>query len=121
MPGPQAGEPDMGLRTLTPVEELLQYNCSPVCGSLTQGDTGFDYIAGLHLLPVSRSSLCVWFQEVFFYRFQFFVFFFLIDGYSGNSCNFGVLMRGGEIRAFLLCQFGHSLPSHIILIRNHVP
>ena len=36
MPDPQAGEPDMGLRTLTPVGELLQYNYSPVCGLPTQ-------------------------------------------------------------------------------------
>ena len=53
MPDPQAGEPDMGLRTLTPMEELLQCNYSPVCGSLTQWGMGFDYIAGLSLLPVS--------------------------------------------------------------------
>ena len=32
IPDPQDGEPDVGLRTLTPVGELLQYNCSPVCG-----------------------------------------------------------------------------------------
>ena len=29
---PGCGEPDMGLRTLTPVGEPLQYNYSSVCG-----------------------------------------------------------------------------------------
>ena len=29
---PWAGKPDVGLRTLTPVGEPLQYNFSPVCG-----------------------------------------------------------------------------------------
>ena len=31
--GAQAGKPDMGLRTITTVAELLWYYCSPVCGS----------------------------------------------------------------------------------------
>ena len=35
MPGPQAGEPNVELRTLTPVGEPLWYNYFPVCGSLT--------------------------------------------------------------------------------------
>ena len=35
LPDPQAGEPDMGLRTFTMVGKLLWYNCFPVCGSLT--------------------------------------------------------------------------------------
>ena len=34
---PQAGEPNVGLGTLTPVGESLQYNYSPVCGSPTAG------------------------------------------------------------------------------------
>lgn len=34
-PDPKAGDPDMGLRTLSPVGELLQYNYFPVCGSST--------------------------------------------------------------------------------------
>ena len=38
MSDPQAGEPNVELRTLTPVGELLQYNNSPVCGSPTQGN-----------------------------------------------------------------------------------
>ena len=36
MPDPQVEEPDMGLRTLTPVGEPLQYNYFPVCKLPTQ-------------------------------------------------------------------------------------
>ena len=36
LPDPQVGKPDVGLRTFTPVGELLWYNCSPVCESPTQ-------------------------------------------------------------------------------------
>ena len=36
LPDPQAGKSDMGLRTFTPVGELLWYNYFPVCGSTTQ-------------------------------------------------------------------------------------
>ena len=32
MPRPQAGEPDLGLKTLTPMGESLWYNYFPVCG-----------------------------------------------------------------------------------------
>ena len=44
---------------------------------------------------------------------------FFIDGGSRDSCDFGVLMRRGELRAFLLCHLGYNLPSHSLLIRNH--
>ena len=37
MQEPHAGEPDMGLRTLTPVGEPLQYNYSPIRGLPTWG------------------------------------------------------------------------------------
>ena len=33
----QAGEPHMGLRNLTPVGEILNYNYSPLCVSLSRG------------------------------------------------------------------------------------
>ena len=33
---PQVGKPDVGLRTFTPVGELLWYKCSPVCESPTK-------------------------------------------------------------------------------------
>lgn len=44
VPDPWAGEPDVGLRTLTPVGEPLQCNYSPVCGSPTPRGMEFDYI-----------------------------------------------------------------------------
>lgn len=30
------------------------------------------------------------------------------DGSPANSCDFGMLMRGGEPRVFLLCHLGHT-------------
>ena len=46
---PWAGEPDMRLRTLTPMGEPLYYNYSPLCG-LPRG-MGLDYIMSPPLLP----------------------------------------------------------------------
>ena len=50
MPDPQAGDPVLGLRTLTPVGEPLQYNyflfVSPPLGSY-----GFDYTTNVPLVP----------------------------------------------------------------------
>ena len=43
LPEPQAGEPEVGLRTLTPVGEPLRYISFPVCGSPT--GMWFDFIA----------------------------------------------------------------------------
>ena len=37
MQGPWTGEPEVGLRTLTPVGKPLQYNYSPVCELPTGG------------------------------------------------------------------------------------
>ena len=48
--GPQAEGPDMGLRTLTLVEELLQYSYSLICGCLP-GGMRFDYMMSMPLLP----------------------------------------------------------------------
>ena len=54
VPDPQAGEPDMELRTLIPVGEPLQSNYSPVCGLPTlRVGMGFDYSTSLRLLPIS--------------------------------------------------------------------
>ena len=49
--GPQAGEPDVGLRTLTAVGEPLQCNYPPVVGH-PPGGKGPDYIASPPFLPV---------------------------------------------------------------------
>lgn len=51
MPNCQARKPDINLRTLTLMGELLQYNYSPLCGSLTQGGMGSDYIVNMPFLP----------------------------------------------------------------------
>ena len=39
LPGPQAGEPDIGLRTLSPGREILWYNCSPPTWKLWESPT----------------------------------------------------------------------------------
>lgn len=52
VPDPRAGEPDMELSTLTPAGAALGRDCSPVCGSPTQGRGVLSY-HGLPLLPVS--------------------------------------------------------------------
>lgn len=71
MPDPQAGEPDVGL---SPTGELLQYNCSPVCGSHL-GGMGFDYIVSVPFLPSCWVSSCLWMyqQNIFFGRFASFL------------------------------------------------
>ena len=48
----QAGEPEVGLRILSPKRELLGYTYSPVCGLPTHlGGMGFDFITSVPLLP----------------------------------------------------------------------
>ena len=39
----------------------------------------------------------------------------LTDSYSVNSCNFGVLVGGYELRVFLLYHLGHTSPCTYIL------
>ena len=94
----------MGLRFLTPLREPLQCNCSSVCGPPTQ-EYGLDYIAILPLLLI-----LLWFLlYVFSCRTSF-----LIDSSfssiscSGDSCDFGVPVREGELRVFLPCHLGQS-------------
>ena len=37
-----------------------------------------------------------------------------MEGCSADSCDFGVLLRGGELRAFRLCRLSHRPPqSHV--------
>ena len=50
MLNPQAGEPDMGLRTLIAVGERLKCNYL-VCGFPTLRSMEFDYIMSIPLLP----------------------------------------------------------------------
>ena len=62
MPDPQAEEPDVGLRTLIPVGQLLKYNYSTVCGS-PLGRCGDLIISQVHpsycLIVISFLSLDV--------------------------------------------------------------
>ena len=85
MPDPSAGEPNVRLRALSPVGDLLQYNYSPVCGSPSQ--VVWDLII-LRLLWFLLMSLDV--EYLFVVGLSF------IDGCSAVSCDFGVLVRGGE-------------------------
>ena len=61
---------------------------------------GLDYIMTLLILPVS-----LWFLLYIFSCRRYFLIFF-IDGCSITTCNFGVPVRGGELRVFLLCHLG---------------
>ena len=54
VPESWAGEPDMGLRTLTPVGEPLQYN-PPTCGSATQAS----HVISIYCKSTSPTSLTV--------------------------------------------------------------
>ena len=49
LPDPQAGKPDMGLRTLTTVGKFLRYYRSPDCGLPTR--CVWDFIMSVPLLP----------------------------------------------------------------------
>ena len=45
--------------------------------------------------------LCLWRYGIFFLLV---LFFFFTDGCSEASCDFGVLVRGGELKVLLLCH-----------------
>ena len=78
------------LRALTPVGKLLWYNYSPVCGSPTQvvWDLIISWERPSYYLMVS--SLCLWIQNIFFWKIPVF---FLIDSCSAVSCDFDVFLR----------------------------
>ena len=84
----QSREPDMGIRTLTPMGEPLQYNYFPICGSHTW-QMGVDYIANVALLPSHCGFLFIFgFKVSFGIGSSFF-----IDSHSAVSCNFSVFLR----------------------------
>ena len=56
---PHAGEPDMRLRALTPVEKLLQCNYFPVCGCPPR-IYGIGFYGECTLPTVSLWLLCLW-------------------------------------------------------------
>ena len=78
-----------------PMGEPLQNNNSPVCGSLTQQGMGLGYITCLPLPthPILVPSLCLVVEDLLWY-----IPVFIINAYSENSCDFGVLMRGSTFR-----------------------
>ena len=94
MPDPQAGVPDVGLRTLAPMEKPLWFNYFPVCGLLTQQvwDLIVSQMHPSYCLIVASLSLKV---EYLFGRFQVFCWWF-----SAVSCDFDVFMRRGELKCF---------------------
>ena len=86
--------------------ELLQYNYSPFCGLPNQ--VVWDLIIS-QVHPSYQLSHCCFFLmsldvEYLFGRFQSF----LLMVCSAVSCDFGVLVRGGELKVLLL----HHLVSH---------
>ena len=65
-------------------------------------DMGPYYIVTLSLLPIIFwFLLCIFSCKRLFWGY---VLIFFIDSCSLNSCNFGVPMRGGELRVFLPCH-----------------
>ena len=107
MPDLQTGHPDMGLRTLTSMGELLLYNCSPICGSPMRGLWDViilwvhsSYRLGRFLLYVFGCRISS------FSRLQFLLLFFiLINICSAVSSDFGVPAKGGKLKVLLLWYF----------------
>ena len=56
---PRTGEPERGLRTLTPLGEPLQYNYFHLWVTHPAG-LGLNYIAQVPLLPFHCGLFCVW-------------------------------------------------------------
>ena len=102
MQGPWAGEPDVGLRPLTPVGEPLQYNYSPICGSPHLGRVSDSIVSRVcPSYPSHRGSLFMSLvvEDLFWY-----VLILFINGCSADICDSGVLVRGRKLRVFLLCH-----------------
>ena len=102
--------PEIGLRTLTPVGDTLQYNYFPVFGLPTWGVWHF-YMASLPLL-----SIWLWFfVHIFICRRAFWVCSSLFHGFSSaDRCDLGVHVRGGEVRVFLLYHL--DWPPRVVLL-----
>ena len=97
LPDLQAGEPDVGLRTFTPVGELLQYNYFPVCG------LPIWWLWDLILLLLSPSYPLVVASSLSLdigYLFLVGSSVFLVNGCSEVSCYCGVFIRRDELTFF---------------------
>ena len=98
MPDLQTHEPHIGLRTLIPVGEPLQYDYCLVYASPTQQEWRLVVLRIhplYHLLMTSSVSLEV---EYLFWQ----VPDFFAVGCSAVSCDLGVFLRGGKCRSLLL-------------------
>ena len=105
MPDLQIGYPDMGLRMLTPVGELMWYNCSAIHGSPIRGV--WDLIT-LRVHPsycLSEFLLYVFGCRISFVVGSRLVLFFFINICSAISCDFGALTTGGKFKVLLLWPF----------------
>ena len=92
----QVGQPDVGLRTFTPVGGLLWYKCSPVCDSPIQ--QLWDLIL-LLLRPsyhLTVALLCLWMWGILLGEFQCLP----VNDHSAVSCDSGALARGSESMSF---------------------
>ena len=88
VPDAQTGESDVELRTVTPMGEPLWYNYNQIPYLLES-----ENITKVPLLP-SWCSLSLDTEYVFSWGVVFFV-----DGCSTVGCDFGVFMRGGELKS----------------------
>ena len=100
---PQAREPDMGLRTITPVGEPLRYNYFPVCGLPTRWvwDLILSWLRPSYYLMASSLSLDV---GTFFGRFKHF----FVDGCLAVTCDF---VRRGVLTCFY-CHLISASPKY---------
>ena len=110
----------MGLKTFTPVGELLRYNYFPVCGLATRQvwDLILSRLRPSYRLVVA-SSLSVG-VGYFFFLIGSSVVVFFVDGCSAVSCDFGVLLRRGELTSFYSSILPAS-PIHLNFIAFTMP
>ena len=105
MPDLQVWEPDVGLRTLTPVCKSLWYSHFPVCGLPTWQVWGCFYCIIAPPTVLMWPPLCLW-SRISFWKFL--VHF--IEGCSAFGCNSVVFMREGELQSFSSTILILSLP-----------
>lgn len=92
MPDPQAREPKVGLRALTPMRKFLWWNYFPVSGSLQ--------MYGIWLYHKCAPPITLWFL-VFGCRVPFWkVSVFFIYGCIELSCDSDILMGGSKLKFF---------------------
>lgn len=98
--GPQAREPDVGLKTLSPAVKLFS---SLWVAHWGMWDLTIWRIHPTYPSPCGSFFMSLIVEDLFWWVSDFFVY-----GYSTDSCDFDVSVRRGEHRAFLLCRLGPS-------------